>query len=192
MIDTFANVRQRLPWVIAVAGVLLSSWFLWHTGAAKKKSFGVGTQHLYDYVYMAVVTGTASFVPNACQNAEHLLRSNVEGQDVAIDQLLAAVCSHVSNKASKGPLVISAHGPPGVGKTWTHQLLARALYSNDGSECPGGQCSGYKVLGSTVLHLQMNQGTSQVLCLSTGKHRSPLANESGYFTSTVLKYWFPL
>eukprot|EP00798_Chlamydomonas_sp_ICE-L_P008143 gene8143-1391_t len=47
------------------------------------------------------------------------------------------------------PLVISMHGPPGVGKTFTHTLLARALYNKDpaaAAQCPGEDCTGAKVV----------------------------------------------
>ena len=93
------------------------------------------------------------------------------GQDLAIRQLVDAVCHHLDggggspgggspggdrgggggSAARPGggrPLVVSAHGPPGVGKTLTHQLLARALYSPDpraAPDCPGHDCRGYAV-----------------------------------------------
>jgi hypothetical protein len=41
----------------------------------------------------------------------------------------------------------AAHGPPGVGKSLTHWLAARALYNADpaaDSRCPGHACAGYK------------------------------------------------
>jgi len=50
-------------------------------------------------------------------------------QDLAIRQLVDAVCAHVENLQPRKPLVLSMHGPPGVGKTFTTTLLARALYN---------------------------------------------------------------
>ncbi|EFJ49257.1 hypothetical protein VOLCADRAFT_89984 [Volvox carteri f. nagariensis] len=47
------------------------------------------------------------------------------------------------------PLFISVHGPPGTGKTFTHTLLAKALYNRDlatAKSCPGEGCAGAKVL----------------------------------------------
>jgi hypothetical protein len=93
--------------------------------------------------------GQGSFVPQACSNVEAYLAAEVVGQDLAIRQLTDAVCYHISreHKPAK-PLIISVHGPPGVGKTLTHQLLARALYNrqpSDALECPGRHCYGYKV-----------------------------------------------
>ena len=40
------------------------------------------------------------------------------------------------------------HGPPGVGKSFLHHLLAKALYNATMGfgECPGYACPGYKVL----------------------------------------------
>ena len=70
------------------------------------------------------------------------------GQGLALKQLCDAVCDHVSNENPIKPLVISVHGPPGVGKSMVHQLAARALYNNEPEEdlqCPGIDCPGYKV-----------------------------------------------
>lgn len=71
------------------------------------------------------------------------------GQNLALQQISDAVCDHVANKAPPKPLVLSIHGPPGVGKSLFHQEAARALYSTHPSpdlQCPGSDCSGYKVL----------------------------------------------
>lgn len=71
------------------------------------------------------------------------------GQDLAVRQLVDAVCHHLATPHPPKPLVLSAHGPPGVGKTLTHQLLAQALYNKHPEkavECPGRHCKGYKVV----------------------------------------------
>lgn len=71
------------------------------------------------------------------------------GQDLALRQISDAVCDHLANKAPKKPLVLSLHGPPGVGKSFFHQLAAQALYSprpHPDLQCPGHDCAGYKVL----------------------------------------------
>jgi len=67
---------------------------------------------------------------------------------LALTQLTESVCQHIAQKQPKKPLVISVHGPPGVGKTYTHWWLARALYNQQPSldlDCPGIHCRGYKV-----------------------------------------------
>ncbi|KXZ47581.1 hypothetical protein GPECTOR_34g740 [Gonium pectorale] len=107
------------------------------------------------------MSGTTRFVPDACRNAGSYLPAHVVGQDLAIRQLVDAVCEHLAEPppgvspsaaravAPRKPLLISAHGPPGVGKTFTHTLLARALYNRDpaaAGECPGDGCKGAKVL----------------------------------------------
>ncbi len=77
------------------------------------------------------------------------------GQGLALRQLEDAVCHHLKMLHPSKPLVLSAHGPPGVGKTLTHTLLAKALYNKDPKtafHCPGRHCMGYKV-GSTGLQL---------------------------------------
>jgi DNA polymerase III delta prime subunit len=93
--------------------------------------------------------GQTGFAPGACPRAEAYLAAHVVGQDLAVRQLSDAVCAHLAKPRPGRPLVVSAHGPPGVGKTLTHQLLARALYSSapsDALECPGRGCPGYKVM----------------------------------------------
>ncbi len=92
---------------------------------------------------------------------EPFLDSQVVGQGLALKQLCDAVCDHLSNENPIKPLVISVHGPPGVGKSMMHQLAARALY-NTGPEgdlqCPGIDCPGYKV-GASVTMLPSAQAT---------------------------------
>ncbi len=91
---------------------------------------------------------TQTFAPGACERIDSFLSQKIVGQDLAIRQLVDAVCTHVHQKHRSKPLVISVHGPPGVGKTYTHTLLARALYNSDparANECPGEACRGAKV-----------------------------------------------
>jgi Cdc6-like AAA superfamily ATPase len=94
--------------------------------------------------------GTVRFVDNACANLDALLPQEIVGQELALAQLTDALCHHLSQPRPKKPLVISVHGPPGVGKTYTHLWLARILYSKQPSaalQCPGMHCKGYKVRG---------------------------------------------
>lgn len=70
------------------------------------------------------------------------------GQELALRQFSDAVCDHLAREAPRKPLVVSAHGPPGVGKSMMHWLAARALYSDapdSEGACPGADCRGYKV-----------------------------------------------
>jgi len=82
------------------------------------------------------------------------------GQEPSLRVLTDAICDHISGleglaqdfKGQKKPLVVSVHGPPGVGKSYFHQLAAHVLYHGENadnkvqSHCPGRQCPGYKVL----------------------------------------------
>jgi DNA polymerase III delta prime subunit len=70
------------------------------------------------------------------------------GQELAVRQLSDAVCDYLAQPQAIRPLILSAHGPPGVGKSLSHLLLARALYKkqpSDKMKCPGSDCPGYKV-----------------------------------------------
>lgn len=91
--------------------------------------------------------GHASFAPGACSIIESYLQSEVVGQELAIHQMSDAICDHLLKMHPEKPLVLSVHGPPGVGKSLSHRLLAQALYDVPGDEvdCPGPHCPGYKV-----------------------------------------------
>ncbi len=54
-------------------------------------------------------------------------------QEAAVAKLVDSICAHLWEPSPKRPLVLSLHGPPGVGKSYFHQLLAEAAYgfSND-------------------------------------------------------------
>lgn len=91
--------------------------------------------------------GPADFAPGVCERVEPYLLQHLVGQDLAVRQLCDAVCDHVGAERPVRPLVLSVHGPPGVGKSLLHLLLARSLYSARPSadqRCPGPDCGGYK------------------------------------------------
>ncbi|KAK9819389.1 hypothetical protein WJX81_001102 [Elliptochloris bilobata] len=93
-------------------------------------------------------SGPADFAPGVCERVEPYLLEHLVGQDLAVRQLCDAVCDHVGAERPARPLVLSVHGPPGVGKSLLHLLLARSLYSTRPSasqRCPGPDCGGYKV-----------------------------------------------
>jgi ATP-dependent Clp protease ATP-binding subunit ClpA len=98
-----------------------------------------------------VAAGSVHFVSTACSNVEAVLPQQVVGQELALGHLTDALCHHLSQPQPSKPLVISVHGPPGVGKTLSHLWLARALYSKRPAadlHCPGLHCKGYKVGGA--------------------------------------------
>ncbi len=97
---------------------------------------------------MSALADTQRFLPGSCERVEEFLSSQVIGQDMAIRQLVDAVCTHLAKPHPPRPLVMSVHGPPGVGKTFSHTLLARALYNThplQATQCPGPDCRGAKV-----------------------------------------------
>lgn len=94
-------------------------------------------------------SGTWQFAPGACDRFERYLTSRIVGQDLALRQISDAVCDHLAAPSPSKPLVLSIHGPPGVGKSLFHQEAARALYSTapgPALDCPGVDCRGYRVL----------------------------------------------
>lgn len=57
------------------------------------------------------------------------LRSNVFGQPIAIDTILMSLKHHFQNtKHPTKALVLSFHGPPGVGKNFVSQLILQNLF----------------------------------------------------------------
>lgn len=85
-------------------------------------------------------------MPGACPRLEHHLGTHLAGQGPAVEVAVDAVCAHLADAHPQRPLVLSVHGPPGVGKSYFHLLAAQALYNlTDGQyECPGYHCPAYK------------------------------------------------
>jgi hypothetical protein len=64
----------------------------------------------------------------ACARLRAHLHGHLHGQAVATDLLADAICDHLETPHPSKPLVLAVHGPPGVGKSYFHQLLAQAVY----------------------------------------------------------------
>jgi ATP-dependent Clp protease ATP-binding subunit ClpA len=99
-------------------------------------------------VVATVLKGTTYYVPGACPSVQATLKQAVFGQDLALTLLTDSICSHITNPEPSKLLVMSVHGPPGVGKTFSHHLLAKSLYHKNPAgavHCPGRDCSGYMV-----------------------------------------------
>lgn len=95
--------------------------------------------------------GTQEFAPGVCERLQPYLQYHIVGQELALRQFSDAACDLIrrSTLGSTKPLVISVHGPPGVGKSLTHMLAAKALYNSHplaDDQCPGRSCPGYKVV----------------------------------------------
>lgn len=91
--------------------------------------------------------GNINFAPGACERLEPYLNSKIVGQELALKQISDAICDHLENPQPARPLVLSLHGPPGVGKSMFHLLAAQALYNKHITpdlQCPGKDCLGYK------------------------------------------------
>lgn len=93
--------------------------------------------------------GNINYAPGACERLEPFLSSRILGQEMALRQISDAICDHLAQPEPARPLVLSLHGPPGVGKSMFHLLAAHALYNRQpdrpGLRCPGLDCAGYKV-----------------------------------------------
>ena len=99
---------------------------------------------------MSNLLSAPSFHPTACTRFEPYLNEHLVGQQPAMRVLTDAICDFLDEEANAArmdtsPLVVSLHGPPGVGKTYFHKLAARALYHAE-ERCPGRGCPAYKVL----------------------------------------------
>lgn len=98
--------------------------------------------------------GNDNFAPGVCERLQPFLLQEIVGQELALRQFSDAACDFLrreesSPTGSTKPLIISVHGPPGVGKSLTHLLAARALYNKhplSEMQCPGSSCAGYKVV----------------------------------------------
>jgi len=103
-------------------------------------------------IFFWIATGRINFSKDACDTLEPFLTRRLVGQDASLLALTDAVCDHLTTQIEgtpSKPLVVSIHGPPGVGKTYFHQLAGHALYNGDvprKKHCPGRDCPGYKVL----------------------------------------------
>lgn len=106
------------------------------------------SQHAMTSANVPLHAGGTTFVPGACDRLEPYISSHLVGQGLAVSQLTDAVCDHIASPSKSRPLVLSLHGPPGVGKSMVHLLTAQTLYSKHPSPalaCPGHDCAGYKV-----------------------------------------------
>lgn len=85
------------------------------------------------------------------------MTSKLVGQELAVRQATDAICDHLQDTNPRRPLVLSGHGPPGVGKSLFHYLAAQALYSTapdkPNLKCPGYDCAGYKVGDKMVFYI---------------------------------------
>lgn len=66
-----------------------------------------------------------NYAPGACERFEPYLASKIVGQELALRQIADAVCDQLAQAEPPRPLVLSLHGPPGVGKSMFHQLAAQ-------------------------------------------------------------------
>ncbi|XP_057219206.1 torsin-1B-like [Triplophysa rosa] len=56
------------------------------------------------------------------------LRKSLYGQHIALETILKAVSGFMKDSNPPKPLVLSLHGPSGVGKTYVTKIIARNIY----------------------------------------------------------------
>jgi len=116
---------------------------------------GLVLASLAAYLGVSTCGWNGAFCPDACARLERHLAAHLAGQELAAQELTLAVCDHIAPWRSPAkPLVVSLHGPVGVGKTLFHRLLAEALYNRtqaDGVLCEreSAACPGYRVVFGT-------------------------------------------
>lgn len=116
-----------------------------------------------------LLQGSTQFSDKACSRFDPFMNRYLVGQEGSLHVVTDAMCDFLDPKvmlerqgAQQRPLVLSIHGPPGVGKTYFHQLAAHVLYDTveeetdvlgnrvyslrNGVACPGHSCPGYHVL----------------------------------------------
>lgn len=114
-----------------------------------------------------LLQGRTHFSTTACSRFDQFMNRYLVGQEGSLNVVADAICDFLDPKVmldggQQRPLVLSIHGPPGVGKTYFHQLAAHVLYDTvaedvdvngdkvfslrNGVACPGHSCPGYHVL----------------------------------------------
>ena len=101
--------------------------------------------------YWAKLRGPKQYVKGVEERVEGLLDARLLGQPLAVHQVSDAISEHLAQPWPKKPLVMSVHGPPGVGKSLFHYLIGHALYNitdvdSHTNQCPGRGCPAYKVV----------------------------------------------
>ena len=133
------------------------------------------------------------FDAESCKRLRLSLEKEVFGQSFASTQFTSAICDHLWDTTEERPLkplVMSIHGPPGVGKSFTHFVAAHALYNVTSTltayhqntntnnvntntiACPGQACSGYRVVYGLDYTLQDRAKQSEALMSKLLSHLS--------------------
>lgn len=120
---------------------------IWQRRFRMSATLGVVAAVASAFTSLYLSTAGGYYAPDACQRVEKALKDRVMGQELATEQLVDAVCRHLRQKDNSKPLVISLHGPPGVGKTLTHRCVVlsgarwkKACGRLHGSGCVCNRC----------------------------------------------------
>lgn len=61
---------------------------------------------------------------------DDILNKNLYGQEIAHHVVINTLRGHLTSSNPPKALTLSFHGPPGTGKTYTSQMIAKFLYKN--------------------------------------------------------------
>ncbi|XP_076233177.1 torsin-1A [Calliopsis andreniformis] len=64
------------------------------------------------------------------ERLDNIFHKELFGQDIAHHVVINALMGHVSSPNPPKALVMSFHGPPGTGKTYVTQMIAKSFYKN--------------------------------------------------------------
>ena len=123
-------------------GLSAASALLGHSGQTLSTLLGSASRFLDS-------AQSQPFSPRACEALRQALPAEVQGQSDAVATIVSATCAHLASTDPQGPLVFSLHGPPGVGKSLTHRVLALSLWDvppERRGSCQGPACPGYLTL----------------------------------------------
>ena len=157
-------------------------------GAMIASAMGVVLSSLVAVGLLLLAPEPPGFDGDSCARLQNKLDKEVFGQQAAALQFSSAVCDHLWDQEPLKPLVLSIHGPPGVGKSYSHFVAARALYNATSKaetnllfdyknknkvkppECPGLNCPGYKVVYGLDYTLAEGEAQSQALINRLTEH----------------------
>ncbi|XP_033349671.1 torsin-1A-like isoform X2 [Bombus vosnesenskii] len=73
---------------------------------------------------------TTEYISSDIDKLDDILNKELFGQEIAHRVIINALYGHLTSSNPPKALTMSFHGPPGTGKTYISQLIAKVLYKN--------------------------------------------------------------